>query len=227
MKQEQLKKLAGEKAAKYIDDGMIVGLGSGSTIAYTIKKIGELIQNKELKITGIPTSSKTAKLAKEHSIPLSNLEEHPVIDLTIDGADEVDRNFNLIKGGGGALTREKIVAYNSKQEIIVVDETKIIQRLGSSFPLPIEVVKFGWNPVKQKIEEEHDCKVELRTVMDQPFITDNANYIVDCEFDKIDDPQQLEKELNVIPGVIENGLFIDLTDIVIIGSRDGVRTLKK
>lgn len=225
MDRETLKKLAGEKATEYIKSGMVLGLGTGSTVEYTIRKIGELVKD-GLKITGIPTSSHTKKLAKECNIPTSDLEEHPSVDLTIDGADEVDQDFNLIKGGGGALTREKIVAYHSKKEIIVIDESKIVKRMGSLVPLPVEVVKFGWLPVKKNIEEL-GCTVELRKITDEPYITDNSNYILDCEFEKIEDPEKLEKDINNIPGVVENGLFIDLANIIIVGCGQGVRILEK
>ena len=191
LEKEDLKKLAGEKAVELIKDDMIVGLGSGSTVEYALRKLGLLVKD-GLKIQGIPSSIHTQRLAKEEKIPLTTLEEHPEIDITIDGADEVDPNLNLIKGGGGALTREKIIAYNSKKVIIIIDDSKIVKALGIDFPLPVEVVKFGWTSTK-KILEEFGCNVELRKVMgDEPFITDNGNYILDCEFDRIDNPVQLE-----------------------------------
>jgi ribose 5-phosphate isomerase A len=222
---EDMKKIAGEKAAEYVEDGMIVGLGTGSTVEYTIKKIGEMIKN-GLEIKGIPTSMHTKKIAKECNIPLTDLEENPVIDITIDGADEVDPNLNLIKGGGGALAREKIVAYHSKKEIIVIDETKIVKGLGVNCPLPVEVLKYGWSSTK-KVLEEFGCTVELRKIMSDPYLTDNSNYILDCNFEIIESPEQLEKDINNIPGAVENGLFIGLVDEVIVGSRQGVMTLGK
>ncbi len=220
-----MKKISGEKAAEYVENGMIVGLGTGSTVEYTIKKLGELVK-KGLDIKGIPTSMHTKKLAKECNIPLTDLEENPVIDITIDGADEVDPNLNLIKGGGGALAREKIVAYHSKKEIIVIDETKIVKGLGVNCPLPVEVLKYGWSSTK-KVLEEIGCVVQLRKIMNDPYLTDNSNYILDCEFEIIESPEQLEKDINNIPGVVENGLFIGLVDEVIVGSRQGVMTLGK
>jgi len=222
---EGMKKIAGEKAAEYIENGMIVGLGTGSTVEYTIKKIGEMIKS-GLEIKGIPTSMHTKKIAKECNIPLTDLEESPIIDITIDGADEVDPNLNLIKGGGGALAREKIVAYHSKKEIIVIDETKIVKGLGVNCPLPVEVLKYGWSSTK-KVLEEIGCVVQLRKIMNDPYLTDNSNYILDCEFEIIESPEQLEKDINNIPGVVENGLFIGLVDEVIVGSRQGVMTLGK
>ena len=238
MEREELKKLAGEEAVKHVEDGMIVGLGTGSTVEYTICKLGELVRN-GLKIECIPTSIHTKRRAKEENIPLTTLEEHPEIDVTIDGADEVDGFLNLIKGGGGALTREKIIAFNSKKVIIIIDDSKIVKALGIDFALPVEVVKFGWQSTKKALEqfgwqpakqtlEEIGCTVELRKVMgDEPFITDNGNYILDCEFERIDEPEQLEKDINSIPGVVENGLFIGLVDEVIVGSKQGIMTLTK
>ena len=226
MEKEELKKLAGEKAVEHIGDGMIIALGTGSTVEYTLKKLGELVRD-GLKIKGIPTSIHTQRIAKEEKIPLTNLEDNPVIDVTIDGADEVDSDLNLIKGGGGALVREKIVAFNSKKVIIIIDDSKIVKALGINFPLPVEVVKFGWTSTKKTLEE-FGCNVELREIMEnEPFITDNSNYILDCEFNKIDNPEQIEIDINNIPGVVENGLFIGLVNEVIVGSKQGILTLGK
>ena len=220
-----MKKLAAEKAVEYVESGMTLGLGTGSTVEYALKKLGEMVKN-GLDIKGIPTSMHTRKIAKEENISLTTMEENPEIDLTIDGADEVDSELNLIKGGGGALTREKIVAYHSKREIIVIDETKVVKVLGIDFPLPVEVVKYGWSSTKNKLEE-FGCNVKLRKIMRDPYITDNSNYILDCEFVRIDNPEQLEVDINNIPGVVENGLFIGLTDDVIVGSKQGIKTLTR
>ena len=225
LEQEEMKKLAGEKSVEFVEDGMILGLGTGSTVEYMLKKLGEEVK-KGLNIKGIPTSMHTKKIAKECNIPLTNLDENPTIDLTIDGADEVDSELNLIKGGGGALTREKLIAYHSKKEIIIIDETKIVKALGIDFPLPVEVLKYGWSSTRKKLEE-FGCETELRKIMNEPYITDNSNYILDCDFERIDDPEQLEKDLNCIPGVVENGLFIGLADEVIVGSKQGIMTLEK
>ena len=181
---------------------------------------------KGLKIEGIPTSLRTKKLAKEYGINLVDLNEYDEIDLTIDGADEVDSFLNLIKGGGGALTREKIIAYHSKKELIIVDETKIVKKLGVGTPIPVEVTKFGWNATKKSLEKL-GCTVELRKIMDEVYITDNSNYILDCDFGKINEPEVLEKEINLVPGVVENGLFIGLVDEVIVGSKQGVIKLEE
>jgi len=226
LEREELKKLAGEKAVEHIEDGMVIGLGTGSTAEYTLRKLGELVRD-GLKIKGIPTSVHTKKIAQEEKIPLTTLEENPVIDVTIDGADEVDSDINLIKGGGGALVREKIIAFNSKKVIIVIDDSKVVKCLGIDFPLPVEVVKFGWTSTKKTLEKL-DCNVELRQVMgNEPFITDNSNYILDCEFERILEPEQLEIDINNIPGVVENGLFIDLVNEVIVGGKQGILTLDK
>jgi len=226
LEKEELKKLAGEKAVENIEEGMILGLGTGSTVEYTIRKLGKLCRE-GLKIKGIPTSLHTKRIASEEKIPLTTLEENPEIDITIDGADEVDSNLNLIKGGGGALAREKIIAYNSKRVIIVIDDSKIVKALGIDFPLPVEVLKFGWTATKKALET-FDCNVELRKVMgDEPFITDNSNYILDCEFERIEDPAQIEMDINSIPGVVENGLFIGLVDEVIVGGKQGISTLDR
>jgi len=226
LEKEELKKLAGEKAVEHIEDGMIVGLGTGSTVEYTLRKLGKLVRE-GLKIKGIPTSIHTQRIAKEEKIPLTTLDENPEIDLTIDGADEVDSNLNLIKGGGGALLREKIIAFNSKKVIIVIDDSKVVKALGIDFPLPVEVTKFGWTSTKRTLEQL-ECEVELRKIMgEEPYITDNSNYILDCEFERITDPEQLAINLSNIPGVVEHGLFIGLVDEVIVGGKGGILTLNR
>lgn len=223
-----MKRMAAKKALEFVEDGMILGIGTGSTVEYFISKLGKKIKEEKLDIIGIPTSHRTKNLAKENGIPLSTLKDHPEIDLTVDGADEVDPDLNLIKGGGGALTREKIVAFASKKEIIIVDESKLVQKLGMSFPLPIEVIPFGWYPTKLEIEKRFGCKAELRMSEENPFTSDNMNYILDCEFPNgIEDPEDLERELDSIPGIVEVGLFVDLADIVIAGTREGIKIFEK
>ncbi len=223
MNVEGLKKIAGEKAAERVKDGMVVGLGTGSTVKYTIMKIGEMVKN-GLDIVGVPTSKATERLARKFGIKIGELAEYDSIDLTIDGADEVNKNLELIKGGGGALLREKMVAYYSKYELIVVDERKYREIFGS-FPLPVEVVKFGYARTMRKLESL-GCKPSLRLEENKAFVTDNGNYIIDCSFGKIENAGDLEKEFNMIPGVVENGLFIGLTNEIIIGSKNGVKVLK-
>lgn len=218
-----MKKLAAEKATLYVEDGMVVGLGTGSTVEFALKKLGERIKKEKLKIQGIPTSNKTKKHAIDYGIPLIDLEECTEIDITIDGADEVDSFFNVIKGGGGALTREKVIAYHTKRMVIVVDETKIVKGLGADFPVPVEVIKFAWRATKKSLEDL-GCTAELRKIMDEAYITDNTNYILDCDFGRIDDAEALEKNINEIPGVVDNGLFIGLVDEVIVGSKQGIMT---
>ena len=219
-----MKKLAAEKAVDYIEDGMIVGLGTGSTVDFTLRKLGELVKG-GLKIEGVPSSLRTKKSANEYGIPIVDLNEHTEIDITIDGADEVDSFLNLIKGGGGALAREKIIAFHSKKVIIVVDESKIVKRLGIDNPIPVEIIKFGWGATRRTLKDL-GCTTELRTITGEAYITDNSNYIVDCDFGKIDEPELLEKEINSVPGVVENGLFVDLVDEVIVGSKQGIITLE-
>jgi len=221
---EKMKRRAGEEAVKYVKDGMIVGLGTGSTVRYTILKLGELV-GEGLEIIGIPTSRATEKLAKEVGIKLGDLNDYDYIDLTIDGADEVDGKLNLIKGGGGALLREKMIAYASRYEIIVVDESKMKEYLGD-FPLPVEIVRFGYKRTMKNIQSL-GCVPKLRMKEEEPYITDNGNYIVDCKFGKIANPEELERKIDEIPGVVEIGLFINLANEVIIGKKDGVEIRKK
>ncbi|WP_424765559.1 ribose-5-phosphate isomerase RpiA [Paenibacillus sp. sgz302251] len=213
------KRIAAEHAVAYIADGMTVGLGTGSTAYWAIKKLGERIQE-GLQIRAIATSKKSEQLASEYGIPIITFGEITgEVDITIDGADEVDKNWNLIKGGGGALLREKIVASASKVMIVVVDQRKIVDHLGL-FPLPVEIVKFGFESTIQKLSQL-GCTPALRIVDEKPFMTDNQNYIVDCKFDWIEDPKQLSYLINQIPGVVDHGLFIQMAHKVVIGYDDG------
>jgi len=219
------KKLTGEKAAEYIEDGMIIGLGTGSTAYYAIKKVGEMVRN-GLKVKAVPTSKETAELAAEEGIELIELADVEALDLTIDGADEVDSNFNLIKGGGGALLREKIVASATDKLIIVVDESKLVENLGE-FPLPVEITPFSWQYTKRMVEK-FSCSSEIRKEDGEIYITDNGNYILDCDFGKIEDPLKITVELNKLPGVVENGIFAEMAEIVVVGYNDGhVEVLEK
>lgn len=212
------KAAVGEKAAvDYVKDGMVVGLGTGSTVYYTILKIGEMIKQ-GMKVQGVATSVQTEKLAEEQGIPLLTLDEVDSIDVAIDGADEIDHHFYAIKGGGGALLREKIIAKASNKFIVVADSKKVVQKLGS-FPLPVEVVPFGVRKTESYIQR-FGCQTVLRMKGDTPYVTDNGNYIIDCTFDVIADPKQLEKDLNNITGVVENGLFIDMVKDVITINED-------
>ena len=212
------KQVSGERAAECVEDGMVVGLGTGSTAYFAIQKLGERVRQ-GLRIRGIPTSEQSRVLALEADIPLIGFSEVTQIDLTIDGADEIDPAFNLTKGGGGALLREKIVAGASTTEIIVIDETKLKDRLGQ-FPLPVEVVPFGWQITRQRVGGL-GCPTRLRLQEGAPFETDNGNYILDCAFKRIDDPPALETQIVALCGVVECGLFTGLADRIIIGKTDG------
>ncbi len=213
------KRRSAEAACEYVKDGMIVGLGTGSTAEFAVKKIGELVRN-GLSIRGIPTSDSTKILAESEGIPLIDFSETMFIDLTIDGADEIDANLNMIKGGGAALLREKIVASASREEIIIVSVSKLVQQLGA-FPLPVEVIPFGWQVVFNQLESLQG-NPELRLKQGQPSVTDQGNFIVDCHFRKIENPEQLEQNLNMIPGVVENGLFINLCTRMIMADGENI-----
>jgi len=216
---EELKRKAAEKAAEAIEDGMVVGLGTGSTARYAILKLGEMVKG-GLDIVGVATSLESERLAKGIGIKVADINDYESIDITIDGADQVNGKLDLIKGGGGALLREKIVASCSKREIIVVDESKIVDDF--SFPLPVEVVKFGWKRTADKLRQ-----LGFNPRIRHGFITDNENYILDCEYERIKASKELEEEINNIPGVVENGLFIGLATEVIIGRKDGIEVMKR
>lgn len=219
-----MKQEVGKAAANLVQSNSIVGLGTGSTTAYTIQFLGDRLKSGELKdIIGIPTSFQAEVLAKQYGIPLTSLDAVDHIDIAIDGADEVDPQKNLIKGGGAAHTREKIVDYLANQFIVVVDSSKLVDRLGSSFAVPVEVIPMAIAPVMRAIEKLGG-KPELRMGVKKagPVITDQGNMVVDVRFDAIDQPVELEKTLNNIPGVLENGIFVNCTDLVLIGEvQDG------
>lgn len=206
------KQLVGEKAVEYIKDGMIVGLGTGSTAYWAILKIGELVKN-GLKIQGVPTSKSTEKLALELNIPLLDISKVTKIDVTIDGADEFDLHKNLIKGGGGALLREKIIASVTDFYVIIADAAKGSEILGD-FAVPVEVTPFA---LAISVEQLKDlgCEPSLRLADGKPFITDNQNLIVDCQFKRILHPDELAVKMNAIPGVVENGLFVNMANVII------------
>ncbi|TCP29233.1 ribose-5-phosphate isomerase [Scopulibacillus darangshiensis] len=212
------KQLVGERAADYIRDGMIVGLGTGSTIAFTIKKLGERLKRETLNITCVSTSNQTSELAKSLGIPMKELNEVSHIDLTIDGVDEFDPQLNGIKGGGGALLFEKIVAKASKSNIWVADGSKEVDILGA-FPLPVEVLPFGSQHTARAIREK-GLDPKLRMDGENPYRTDSRNFILDCHIGKITEPERLSQWLNALPGVIENGLFINIVGKVLIPEGD-------
>jgi ribose 5-phosphate isomerase A len=218
------KQFAGEQAVSYVKDGMKIGLGTGSTVYFSILKIGQQVRE-GLRIEAIPTSRATEKLAKEEGIPLTDFDQCKRLDLTIDGADEIDSHLQLIKGGGGALFREKLVASASGQLIIVADESKDVGTLGA-FPLPVEVTPFAWQTTSARIEEL-GCLPQLRMKEDKPFITDNGNFIVDCRFEAIANPAELDKELNAIIGVVEHGLFVNMVNVVLLGRSSGEVTIRE
>ncbi|CAN6582110.1 hypothetical protein FF1_033567 [Malus domestica] len=227
--QDDLKKLAADKAVEYVKSGMVLGLGTGSTAAFVVSKLGELLKSGELKdIVGVPTSKRTEDQARQLGIPLSVLDDHPKIDLAIDGADEVDPNLDLVKGRGGALLREKMVEAASEKFVVVADETKLVTGLGGSgLAMPVEVVQFCWkyNLVRlQELFKEEGVEAKLRIDGDgKPYVTDNFNYIVDLYFQTpIKDGPAAGKEILKFEGVVEHGLFLDMATAVIIAGTDGV-----
>lgn len=218
--------VAAKRAVEFVEDGMKVGLGTGSTAAWMVRCLGELVRESGIRIIGVPTSSRTAELARKVGVKVISLDEAKWLDLTIDGADEVDPDLCLIKGGGGALLQEKIVATASDRMIVITDATKQVDRLGA-FPLPVEVVPFGWQTTKALVEETlagmdvlgHDATLRLNG--EAPYVTDEGNYIIDLHLQRIGNPRQVALVLNQIPGVVENGLFIDICDVVVIGHGNG------
>ena len=223
---DKAKFAAAKRATDYVEDGMRVGLGTGSTAAWLVKCLGEMVKNDGLRIKGVPTSSRTAQMAREVGIEVISLDEAKWLDLTIDGADEYDGNLNLIKGGGGAHLQEKIVATASDQMVVIADIGKQVETLGA-FPLPVEVIPFGWQTTKTLLEETligMDVLGRMTTLRmngDHPFITDEGNHIIDLHLNRIGNARQLSLVLNQIPGVVENGLFIDICDVIVIGHGDG------
>lgn len=213
-----LKKNAAEQAVERVESGMIVGLGTGSTAAYAVDAIGRKLASGELSnIQGIATSARTAEQATQGGIPLTTLELHPEVDVTIDGADQVDAEGNLIKGGGGALLREKIVAGASKHYVIIIDASKLVETIGDGFPLPVEVVTFGWKTAFATIRDL-GAEPVLRLVDGEPFVTDEGHYIIDCTFaDGIADPTKVDATLRALPVVVETGLFLGMNPEVVVG----------
>jgi ribose 5-phosphate isomerase A len=223
---DELKQMAADQAAAQLRDGTIVGLGSGSTARLLVAAIGKRVQA-GLKIIGIPTSELTADQARGLGIPLSTLGEYPAVDVTIDGADEVELGtLDLTKGGGGNLLREKIVAAASARLVIIVDDTKLVPQLGTRFRLPVEVAQFGWQATARHLTDLK-ANPERRMQGGQPFVTDGQNYILDCAFGPIESAAALQKELDGVVGVVEHGLFIGMTSEVLIGTPGGVKRLDR
>jgi ribose 5-phosphate isomerase A len=213
------KRIAAEKAIGFVRDGMLLGLGTGSTAHWAIVGIAERIRKEKLQVRAIATSLQSEKLARDSGISIVPFDKNAVIDLTIDGADEVNRDLDLIKGGGGALLREKIVAYNSRQLIIIVDDSKLVAALGR-FPLPVEIATFGWELTAHHLSSL-GCQPKLRMHDGKTFVTDNGHYILDCNFEVISESAYLNQRIREIPGVMETGLFVQMASKVIVGYEDG------
>ena len=221
-----LKKNVGYEAVEWVKDGYVVGLGTGSTTYYFFEKLAEKIKNEELEVLGIPSSYQSFFLASDSGIPLTTLEEHDV-DLAVDGADEVDPNLNLIKGGGAAHTMEKIIDQSADKFIVIIDDSKMVDVLGK-FPVPVEVIPQALRIVKEQLINmggQPDLRMAKRK--DGPIITDNGNFVVDVEFNSINEPKKLEVMLNSIPGVVENGVFASLADEILVASIQGLNILKR
>jgi ribose 5-phosphate isomerase A len=223
---DALKRAAAERAVQEIESGMVVGLGSGSTAAFAVMALAERVAA-GLRIAAIPTSERTAALAYRLGLPLSGFAEHRRIDIAIDGADQVERGtLNLVKGLGGALLREKIVASASARFIVIVDDGKLVDRLGGETPLPVEIARFGWQVVLDRLAALGSAP-RLRQAGGEPFVTDNGNLIADCAFAGIADAAALEARLGAIPGVVESGLFVGLAAAVIVGGPAGVAVIER
>ena len=224
---DRAKFLAARRACEFVEDGMKVGLGTGSTAAWMVRQLGEMVREDGLRIQGVPTSARTAMLAREVGIDVTSLDEAKWLDLTIDGADEFDEELALIKGGGGALLQEKIVATASDRMIVIADAAKEVKTLGA-FPLPVEVVPFGWQTTRALLEETLVSvevlgrEANIRMNGRSPYVTDEGNYILDMDLKRIGNAWQTSLVINQIPGVVENGLFVDVCDVVVIGRADGV-----
>lgn len=216
---DEIKQVVGREAVSLVQQDMTIGIGSGSTVFYFIKALGEKVRN-GFSCKGVPTSLQTLSLSREHGITMLELNEVDQIDMDIDGADEIDEQFQLVKGGGGALLQEKMVAASSKEVVIIADNAKFKKQLGA-FPLPVEVIPYGWKKVQQQIKQIWSVDSSLRMKNNQPLLTDHGHYILDCYFKNIPDPSRLSIDLHLIPGVVETGLFIDMCDLAIIGYPDG------
>jgi ribose 5-phosphate isomerase A len=219
---DALKRAAAARAVEEVEDGMAIGLGSGSTAEIAI----ELLAARRLRIVGVPTSERTARVAREHGIALATLDERPALDLVIDGADQVERgSLDLVKGLGGALLREKIVAAAARRLVVMADDSKLVDRLGGRTPLPVEIVAFGWRSTVDRLQRA-GLRPAVRGV-ERPFVTDGGNLIADCDVGRIDDARALEAQLEATVGVIETGLFLGMASRVIIAGADGVEVLDR
>lgn len=223
---QEAKKRAAIASVQLVESGHVVGLGTGSTANYMIEELGRRIREERVRIVGVPTSIQTAMMAEKHGIPLMTLDEYPHLDIAIDGADQVDSNLNLIKGMGGALTREKIVDGAAETLVVIVDESKVTSFLGSNQVVPVEVIPFAITPVLDEFATLGGT-ASVRTLNDCRFITDNGNIIIDVDFGPISDAKQLEKDIKMISGVVDSGLFVDMAKIAFIGSGSGVKKMEK
>jgi ribose 5-phosphate isomerase A len=225
--QDELKQQAAAFAVDFVESGMVVGLGTGSTTHFALLRLAELIRSGRLRgIVGIPSSLRTESAAREFGIPLTDLEAHPLIDITIDGADEVDPDLNLIKGGGGALLREKVVAQATRRNVIIVDESKLAPRLGTKWALPVEVVPFA-RPSEERFLASMGAAVTLRSKDGRPVTTDQGNFLLDAAFGPMGNPAAIAEQLNGRAGIVEHGLFLGLTRDVIVAGREGIRHLTR
>lgn len=221
---EKLKEAAARRSLEFVEPNMKLGIGSGSTMKHFVRLLGQQVAD-GLKVKGVATSEMTAQWMREFGVPTITLSEYPRLDLAIDGADEVDANRQLIKGGGGAHLREKVVAWCSDRLVIIVDERKMVDELGK-FPLPVEVIPFAKEPVRERLAQL-GCVPKLRVLADdKPFLTDEGNFIFDCEFKAIPHPHALANDLSATPGVVEHGLFIDMADVVISAGEDGIQVIQ-
>lgn len=225
MEQNELKQMVGQAAVKYVEDGMIVGLGSGSTVRYMVDALGKRVQEEKMDITCVATSKYTENQARNLGMTVKSIDEVDHIDLTIDGADEISRDFNGIKGGGAAHLWEKIVAINSRRNIWIVDESKMVDELGA-FPLPLEVIPFGSSHVFEKLERLN-FHPEFRMKDGHHVRTDSNNYIIDLHLGKIEHPAALADQLNGMVGMVEHGLFLNIVDLAIVGTQDGVKIVER
>ena len=225
---DQLKHEAALRALEYVRDGMVLGLGSGTTAEHAVRELGRRVREEGLKVRGVPTSEKIGQLARQVGVPLTTLEEDPQLDVTIDGADEIDlTTLDAIKGLGGALLREKIVALSTREEILIVDESKVVQHLGEHTAVPVEVVQFGWSRTVDALFALGCMPVRRESAEGEPFISDSGNYLIDCKFAKIENPQLLGERIIRVVGVVEHGLFIGITKRAIVAGEGGVCVVEK
>ena len=214
------KRAAAYAAADLVQDGMTIGLGSGSTFSFVLDRLAERMREEGLQLRGVPTSAQTAAAAERAGVPLATLDEVERLDLAIDGADEVDRDHNLIKGGGAAHTRERLVAATADELVVIVGENKLVAVLGEQFRLPVEVMPFGWTHARRRVEAT-GCTTELRARGDEPLVTDNGNWILDCSYDGITEPAALADVLDATVGVVDHGLFVGMAGRVVVADDQG------